>query len=33
VADVEPSVAAIACRPGESRAAVRNFLALAPGAS
>jgi DNA-binding transcriptional LysR family regulator len=30
VADVEPSVAAIACRPGESRAAVRNFLALAP---
>jgi DNA-binding transcriptional LysR family regulator len=29
VADVEPSVAAIACRPGESRAAVRNFLALA----
>jgi DNA-binding transcriptional LysR family regulator len=34
VADVEPSVAAIACRPGESRAAVRNFLALAlPAAS
>jgi hypothetical protein len=30
VADVEPSVAAIACRPGESRATVRNFLALAP---
>ena len=29
VADVEPSVAAIACRPGESRPAVRNFLAVA----
>ena len=28
VADVEPSVAAVACRPGESRQAVRNFLAL-----
>ena len=29
VADVEPSVAAVACRPGEARHAVRNFLALA----
>ena len=29
VADVEPSVAAIACRPGESRPAVRDFLAVA----
>jgi DNA-binding transcriptional LysR family regulator len=29
VADVEPSIAAVACRPGESRQAVRNFLALA----
>ena len=26
VADVEPSIAAVACRPGESRQAVRNFL-------
>ena len=28
VADVEPSIAAVACRPGECRQAVRNFLAL-----
>ena len=34
VADVEPSIAAVAWRPGESRQAVRNFLALAgPGLS
>jgi DNA-binding transcriptional LysR family regulator len=29
VADVEPSIAAVACRPGEARHTVRNFLALA----
>jgi DNA-binding transcriptional LysR family regulator len=28
VADVEPSVAAVACRPGDARPAVRNFVAL-----
>jgi DNA-binding transcriptional LysR family regulator len=28
VGDVAPSIAAVACRPGESRRAVRNFLAL-----